>query len=239
VQTFPVQTLVRWTTTAGANVYLTTRFISSTAVSATVPSTLLKTAGNAKIAVVNGDSMGVADGFTGYPTSNAVVFTITANPLGDVTAVYLATLVASGSCASALPPAARERTYTATFLSDGRINWTGPTLNPPSGHRTISSATVADEVFAFSIDVDRDPMSDDFHGLWDTMDAGAFLNISGKATGSIRDREIKGTLDGLFAFYEPVANPNVLIAGHYCRAADHRFRFIKQGPYPESLIPNP
>jgi hypothetical protein len=58
--------------------------------------------------------------------------------------VYTATLTASATCAFVLEPEARERTYTETLRSDGTIDWSGPTLNPPSGHATISSAVVSD-----------------------------------------------------------------------------------------------
>ena len=149
-------------------------------------------------------------------------------PSSEVIGVYLATQAASVSCASALPATARERTYTATLLSDRRIDWTGPTLNPPSGHRPISSGTLAEEVFSFSIDIDRDPQSDDFHGLWDELGGGTILNISGKGNGTAHDGEITGMLSGVFAFYEPVPDPNRLWIGHYCSARDHRFRFVRQ-----------
>jgi hypothetical protein len=149
-------------------------------------------------------------------------------PPAEVIDVYRATFAVSHSCASALPAAAQERTYTARLLSDGRIDWSGPTLNPPSGHRTISSGTLTEDVFSFNIDIDRDPQSDDFHGLWDEMGGGTTLNISGKGSGTTHDGEIIGLLNGVFAFYEPVADRNVLRIGRYCSAADHRFRFVPQ-----------
>ena len=145
-------------------------------------------------------------------------------PLG----VYTTTFAASPACASALPLAARERTYTAALLSDGGIEWTGPTLNPPSSHRPISSGTLSGDAFSFSIDIERDPQSDDFHGLWDEMGGGTFLNISGNGSGTVDHGDIFGLFSGVLAFYEPVQNPNVLVIGHYCTAADHRFRLIKK-----------
>ena len=49
-----------------------------------------------------------------------------------------------------------------------------------------------------------------------------------KGSGTVHDAEISGVFAGTFAFYEPVTNPNVLWEGHYCSAADHRFRFVRQ-----------
>src|SRR5262245_61120059 len=83
----------------------------------------------------------------------------TETPQPAITAVYAATLTSSESCGTNLPAEARERTYTATLLSDGKLAWTGPTLNPPSSHRPISSATLSDAAFVFSVDIERDPQS--------------------------------------------------------------------------------
>ena len=148
-------------------------------------------------------------------------------PPAGVIGVYRATFGASASCASALPAAAQERSYTATLLSDGRIDWNGPTLNSPSGHRPISSGTLSDDVFSFNIDIERDPQSDDFHGLWDEIGGSTTLNISGKGNGTVHDDEITGLLNGVFAFYEPAPDPRLRV-GRYCAAADHRFRFVRQ-----------
>ena len=138
-------------------------------------------------------------------------------------ASYLVTLRASPSCASALPLSARERTYSAALRPDLRLDWTGPTLNPPSaGNTTISRATIGEDAFSFSIDVHRDPQSDYFQGLWDDMGGGTVLTIAGKGSGTINDEEINGTMGGLFAFYD------VWSIAHYCEATDHRFRFVKQ-----------
>ena len=141
---------------------------------------------------------------------------------GDVVAVYSATFTASATCASVLEPEARKRTYTATLRSGGNIEWSGPTLNPPSGHATISSGVLSDNSLSLSIDVERDPLSDGFHGLWDWDDfgGGKFLNISGKGTGIVEGAEVAGAFDGLFEFRDPF--------GHQCRATDHQFRFVKQ-----------
>jgi hypothetical protein len=123
-------------------------------------------------------------------------------------ASYLATLQASPSCAAALPLSARERTYSTALLPDGRVDWTGPTLNPPAAHnRTVSGATISEDVFSFFIDVDRDLQSDFFEGL---------------GNGTISDEEITGNMGGLFAFYD------VWSIAHYCEASDHRFRIVKR-----------
>jgi hypothetical protein len=198
---------------------LATTFVSSTELTAVIPAALLSDPRTAGLTVMNGDIMGVTDGYFNYPRSNSVSFTV-------MQAVYLATLAASPSCASAIPSTARERTYTAKLLPNGTLEWTGPTLNPPSGHGTISSATISENAFSFFVDYDRDPQSDDFHGLWEDMGGGTILNISGKGSGRLHDGEITGMMDGLFAFYEP--DPNVVWIGHYCHATDHRFRFVKQ-----------
>jgi hypothetical protein len=141
----------------------------------------------------------------------------------QVVATYNATLTASPSCADRLPEAARERTYTATLYADGVIAWTGPTLHPPPGHATISSGTLSEQSFVFSIDVERDPQSDDFHGIWDDMGGTGILNISGKGHGTLEDAHIAGRLAGVFGFWE---GPNT--NGSYCSAPDHGFTFVKQ-----------
>lgn len=146
-----------------------------------------------------------------------------------VLGVYLATLTASASC-EALPAVARERTYTATLLADGRIAWTGPTLRPPPGHSPVSKGSLSEDTFSFSIDIERSPrdQSDNFHGLTDALGGGTSLTIAGKGRGVVRGGDITGAFEGLFSFYEPVADPNVLWTARYCKASDHQFRFLKQ-----------
>jgi len=85
----------------------------------------------------------------------------------------------------------------------------------------------ADAVFSFQIDYDRDPMSDDFRGIWDDMGNRTALAIFGKGTGKIQGMDIVGTLDGVFGYWYP-AGPNLGLNGSFCRAVDHRFRFVKQ-----------
>lgn len=207
---------------------LDSRFVSGTELTAVIPAVLLHDPVAAKIAVVTGDPMAWTDGYRRYPRSNALDFAV--SPSSSVGVVYSATFTASPSCASELPVTARERTYTATMFPDGNIRWTGPTVNPPSGHRAISSGKIDGNVLSFSIDVDRDPQSDDFHGIWDDMGNGTTLNISGKGTGRVNGVEITGRLNGLIAFYEPVVpvQSGVLITGRDCQAADHAFRFVRE-----------
>jgi len=83
---------------------------------------------------------------------------------------------------------------------------------------------------SFSIDIERDPQSDDFHGLWEDLGSGKALNISGKGSGVVRGAEVTGTFDGVFALYDPLdpPRPGTLFTAHYCKARDHQFRFVKQ-----------
>jgi hypothetical protein len=144
--------------------------------------------------------------------------------------VYTATLTASATCAFVLEPEARERTYPGSLRSNGTIDWSGPSLNPPSGHATISSGVVSDNALSFSIGVERDPQSDDFHGLWEEFGSGKVLNISGKGSGVVRGGEVTGTFDVIFALDDPLdpPQPEILFTAHYCKARDHQFRFVKQ-----------
>jgi hypothetical protein len=166
-----------------------------------------------------------------WPVSTLVPGAVpsTSSAGNNVVAAYAATVTASATCASDLPAQARERTYIATLLPGGNIRWTGPTLKPPPGHSPISQASIQGASFSLSIDVERDPQSDAFHGLWDMGD-GTFLNISGKGTGTVQGDEITGRLNGVISYYEPVTppTPGILITGRYCQAADHTFRFVRQ-----------
>jgi len=213
--------VVKWLA-GSSETSLATKVASATELTALVPAALLKNALSAQLWVENVDT----DGSGTAQKSNRLTFSIRTAGAG----VYAATFIASGSCASELPAEAHGRSYTATLLENGTIQWTGPTLNPPPGHRPVSSGSLVGDTFSFSVDFDRDPQSDDFHGIWDDMGNGTFLNISGKGIGERHALEITGTFDGLFAFYEPVVppQPSVLIVGHYCRAGDHRFTFVKQ-----------
>jgi hypothetical protein len=119
-----------------------------------------------------------------------------------------------------LPLRAQERTYSAALRPDGRLGWTGPTL--ASG--AISGATISEDAFSFYIEGYRDPASEYFFGLWDDMGPDTFLQISGKASGTVHDEEITGTMDGPFTFYEPGRGTG----WHSCEATDHPFRMVKQ-----------
>jgi hypothetical protein len=81
---------------------------------------------------------------------------------------------------------------------------------------------LSDNTFSFSIDVARDPQSDDFHGLWEDLGSGKVLNISGKGSGVVRGSEVTGTFDGLFALYDPLdpPQPGIFFTAHYCKARD-------------------
>jgi hypothetical protein len=72
-----ITALVRWTPANGQRTYLQTKFVSDREVTAAIPSWLLISPGQVQVAVVNGDMMGISDGYEGYPQSNAVTFTIT------------------------------------------------------------------------------------------------------------------------------------------------------------------
>jgi hypothetical protein len=128
-----------------------------------------------------------------------------------------------------LQPEARERTYTATLRSDGTIEWSSPTLGSPLNHATISSGVLSDDVISFSIDIERDPMSDEFYGLWDDFGTGRVLLISGKGRGIVREPEVSGRFEGIFAVDDPLDPPQPgPFIPHYCQATDHQFRFVSQ-----------
>jgi len=56
---------------------LQTSIVSSSQVTAIIPAALLKSATSVQILVMNGDVMGMSDGYFGYPRSNSVTFTVT------------------------------------------------------------------------------------------------------------------------------------------------------------------
>jgi hypothetical protein len=142
-------------------------------------------------------------------------------------ATYSVAFTASPACAAELPEAGRVRTYTATLYESGAIQWSGPTLQSPPGHQPISAGTQSGDVLSFSIDVEHDPQTDAFNGLWDNMGSGTFLTIAGKGNGTVNNAEIAGTFDGTIAFLELVPSPKVFIV-HYFGARDHGFKFLKQ-----------
>jgi len=56
---------------------LQTTIISSSQLTAVIPAKLLEGPHSVQIAVMNGDVMGISDGYFGYPRSNSVTFTVT------------------------------------------------------------------------------------------------------------------------------------------------------------------
>jgi IPT/TIG domain-containing protein len=56
---------------------LFTTFVSSNQLAAVIPAPLLQNPTVVQIVVLTGDSMGMSDGFFGYPKSNAVTFNVT------------------------------------------------------------------------------------------------------------------------------------------------------------------
>jgi hypothetical protein len=140
---------------------------------------------------------------------------------GVTAAVFTVTFGASPSCADRLPADARVRRYGARLFDDGRIEWSGADLRPPSGHRMISSGHFAGDSFSLVIGTKEDPQSDAFHGLWDVLGGAGILNISGSGTGTVEGARISGTLAGDFNYYK---GPE----GTYCSATDHLFTMIAE-----------
>ena len=69
-----------WTTNGNLHdtgTWLQTTIISSSQLTAVIPANLLQSPTSVKIVVMNGDVMGMSDGFFGYPRSNSVTFTVT------------------------------------------------------------------------------------------------------------------------------------------------------------------
>ena len=56
---------------------LRTTFVSDTQLLVVIPGALMQNPASVKILVLTGDSMGMSDGFFGYPTSNPVNFAVT------------------------------------------------------------------------------------------------------------------------------------------------------------------
>lgn len=68
-----------WTTNGNLHdtgTWLQTTIVSSTQLTAVIPSALLQSPTSVQIVVMNGDVMGMSDGYFGYPRSNAVPFTV-------------------------------------------------------------------------------------------------------------------------------------------------------------------
>jgi hypothetical protein len=56
---------------------LQTTILSNSQLTAVIPAELLQSPTSVQIVVMNGDVMGMSDGYFGYPRSNAVTFEVT------------------------------------------------------------------------------------------------------------------------------------------------------------------
>jgi hypothetical protein len=68
-----------WTTNGNLHdtgKWLQTTIVSSSELTAVIPATLLQSPTSVHIVVMNGDIMGMTDGYFGYPRSNSVTFTV-------------------------------------------------------------------------------------------------------------------------------------------------------------------
>jgi trimeric autotransporter adhesin len=69
-----------WTTDGNLHDHgtmLQTTIVSSSQVTAVIPASILQSPTSVQILVMNGDVMGMSDGYFGYPRSNSVTFTVT------------------------------------------------------------------------------------------------------------------------------------------------------------------
>jgi IPT/TIG domain len=69
-----------WTTNGNLHdtgVWLQTTIVNSKQLTAVIPAALLQNPTSVHIVVMNGDVMGMTDGYFGYPRSNQVTFTVT------------------------------------------------------------------------------------------------------------------------------------------------------------------
>ena len=74
------QSIAFWTTDGNLHDHgtmLYTKFVSSKQLTALIPAALVQNATEVQIVVLTGDSMGMSDGFFGYPRSNSVIFRVT------------------------------------------------------------------------------------------------------------------------------------------------------------------
>ena len=68
-----------WTTNGNLHdtgIWLQTTIVSSTQLTAVIPAKLLQSPTSVQIVVMNGDVMGMSDGFFGYPRSNSITLTV-------------------------------------------------------------------------------------------------------------------------------------------------------------------
>ena len=69
-----------WTTNGNLHdtgTWLQTTIVSKNQLTAVIPAALLQGPTSVQIVVMNGDVMGMSDGYFGYPRSNSVTFTVT------------------------------------------------------------------------------------------------------------------------------------------------------------------
>jgi trimeric autotransporter adhesin len=69
-----------WTTNGNLHdtgTWLQTTIVSDSQLTAVIPANLLQSPTSVQIVVMNGDVMGMSDGYFGYPRSNSVTFTVT------------------------------------------------------------------------------------------------------------------------------------------------------------------
>lgn len=69
-----------WTTNGNLHdtgTWLQTTIVSNSQLTAVIPTNLLKSSTSVQILVMNGDVMGMSDGYFGYPRSNSMNFTVT------------------------------------------------------------------------------------------------------------------------------------------------------------------
>ena len=69
-----------WTTNGNLHdtgTWLETTILSNNQLTAVIPAKLLKNPNSVQIVVINGDIMGMSDGYFGYPRSNSVIFSVT------------------------------------------------------------------------------------------------------------------------------------------------------------------
>ena len=73
------QSIAFWTTDGNLHDHgtmLYTKFVSRNQLTAVIPAALLQSPTSVQIVVLTGDSMGMSDGYFGYPRSNSVTFTV-------------------------------------------------------------------------------------------------------------------------------------------------------------------
>lgn len=149
--------------------------------------------------------------------------------IGDVAAVYGATLTASPACSQRLPGVALVRHFRATLYSNRSLRWSSPSVQEPPGHAQFSSGRLDGDRFSLVIGTKEDPQSDAFHGITEYVDKSSIITIAGTGTGVLKDGQITGTFEGDFNFYQraPDGSGDAL----FCSAVDHSF--VLEAPTPK------